>query len=218
MTTYQQLQQKALGLAFILAPLLLVTGAVVYLLGIERSLDGTTSWVEGIFMAFGMMLMPPVNLELARILGQRAPRLGIYCAATVLGLSFGIIPASHRLLQASLVNAGINESVWQVSSQHMGSAPLLIFMFLGFLTVIILGIGLWRQGALPARSALLLAITPILFIIGQGGDDTIAWWQVNIFYPLACITWLIALAPIGWGYLRGDVENARPQTRTVTAQ
>ena len=76
MSTYQQLQQKALGIAFIL--------------GIERSPDGTSSWVEGIFMAMAFALMVPVNLELSRVLGQGAPRLGIYCAATTVGLAFGI--------------------------------------------------------------------------------------------------------------------------------
>ena len=56
MNTYQTLQQKVLGLAFILGPLLMTIGAAIYLLGIERSPDGTSSWVEGIFMAYGFLI------------------------------------------------------------------------------------------------------------------------------------------------------------------
>ena len=82
MNTYQTLQQKVLGLAFILGPLLMTIGVVVYLLDIERSPDGTSSWVEGIFLGFGILIMVPAYFELARILGQRAPIFGIICAVT----------------------------------------------------------------------------------------------------------------------------------------
>ena len=47
MNTYQTLQQKALGLAFILGPLLLTLGAAVYVLGIGLTPFGTDSWVDG---------------------------------------------------------------------------------------------------------------------------------------------------------------------------
>ena len=87
MNTYQTLQQKALGLAFILAPLLMVLGSAAFVLGIGLTPFGTDSWVDGIFSAYGFLLMIPVVLELARILGQRAPIFGLICA--ILGLGWG---------------------------------------------------------------------------------------------------------------------------------
>jgi hypothetical protein len=37
--------------------------------------------------------------------------------------------------------------------------------------------------------------------MGQGGDESIAAWQINIMYLLSCLLYLAAFAPIGWRYL-----------------
>lgn len=206
MNTYQTLQQKALGLAFILGPLLMTIGAAIYLLGIERSPDGTTSWVEGIFLAFGILLFVPTYFELARILGQRAPVFGIICAITGLGFAMGLMPASDRILQVELINAGLNESIWNVTGNHPGWIPFAIWLFLGMFTSLFLGAGLLWHGGLPRWTAVLLILAPIFFVLGQGAGEDIAWWQVGIFYPLACLTWLAALAPLGLRYLAGDSQ------------
>ncbi len=213
--TYQTLQQKLLGLAFILGPLLLIIGAAVYLLGIERSPDGTSSWVEGIFMAFGILLMVPAYLALAGILGQRAPFLGILLTVTGLGYAVGIIPATARILQMDLITAGLNESVWQVLLKHPGWIPLLLWGALGIFTPLFLGTGFLWKGGIPRWTAILCILAPIFFIIGQGGDDTIAWWQVTIFYPLASLTYLAALAPIGLRYLSADNQTYEMEMATA---
>jgi hypothetical protein len=206
MNTYQSLQQKVLGLAFILGPLLLTMGAVIYLLGIERSPDGTTSWVEGIFMAFGMLMMVPSYFELARILGQRAPLFGILCTITGLGWAVAIVPAVARLIQVDIINAGLNESIWNVIGKHPGWVPLFIAIGLGMFTSLFLGSGLLWRGGVSRWIAVLLILAPIFFFLGQGEGENIAWWRVNIFYPLACLTWLAALAPIGVRYLAGESQ------------
>jgi uncharacterized membrane protein YtjA (UPF0391 family) len=54
---------------------------------------------------------------------------------------------------------------------------------------------------LPRWTAVLLILAPIVFIMGQGGDESIAAWQINIMYPLSCLLYLAAFAPIGWRYL-----------------
>lgn len=204
MNTYQTLQQKALGVAFILGPLLMTIGAAIYLLGIERSPDGTSSWVEGIFLGFGILIFVPIYFELARILGQRAPVFGIICAITGLGFAVGLIPSSHRIMQVELINAGLNVSIWNVSSNHSGWIPFVIWMMLGMFTSIFLGVGLVWKGGIPRWTAMLLILAPIFFVLGQGAGEDIAWWQVGIFYPLACLTWLTALAPLGLRYLASD--------------
>jgi hypothetical protein len=209
MSRYEQLAYKATGAAFILGPLLLTIAAAVYLLGIERSPDGTSSWVEGIFMALAWPFFVPIYLDLARRLGERAPCSAIFCAITGLCIAFALGPAIARLLQVDIIRAGLNESIWKVGMQHAGWIPLTIGMALGLFTSTFLGIGFLWKGGLPRWAAALLAAAPLLLVIGQGGDDTIAWWQVNIFYPLACIAWLAALAPLGWRMLTGDTL-ARP--------
>ena len=204
MNTYQTLQQKVLGAAFILGPLLMTVGAGIYLLGIERSPDGTSSWVEGIFMGFGVLIMVPCYFELARILGQRAPVFGIICAVTGLGWAIGLLPASFRIMQVEIINAGLNESIWNVGFIHLGWVPFFIWMFLGMFTSLFLGIGLLWKGGISRWSAVLLILAPIFFVLGQGAGEDIAWWQVYIFYPLACVTWPAAMAPLGLRYLAGD--------------
>ena len=204
--TYQTLQQKALGLAFILGPLLMTIGAAIYLLGIERSPDGTSSWVEGIFLGFGALIMVPCYFELARILGQRAPVFGIICAVTGLGWAIGLLPSSFRIMQVEIINAGLNESIWNVGFIHLGWVPFSIWMFLGMFTSLFLGIGLLWKGGISRWSAVLLILAPIFFVLGQGAGEDIAWWQVYIFYPLACVTWLAAMAPLGLRYLGGDSQ------------
>jgi hypothetical protein len=70
-----------------------------------------------------------------------------------------------------------------------------------------LGIGFLIKGGLPRWTAVLLILAPIVFIMGQGGDESIVWWQVNIMYPLACATYSAALAPIGWRMLAGAASD-----------
>ncbi len=206
MNTYQTLQQKLLGLAFILGPLLLTVGAATYVMGIGLTPFGTDSWVDGIFQALGLLIMVPILFELARILGQRAPIFGIICAITGLGWGISVIPASDRLLQMDLISAGLNESVWAVSGNHPGWIPIILWMLLGMLTWILLGIGFLWKGGLPRWAAGLLIVATIFFAVGVGGGADIAFWQTGIMYPLACLMYLAALAPIGLRYLGGDSQ------------
>ncbi len=204
MTRYEQLSQKALGIAFIAGPLLLTIGALTFLLGIGLSSDGVSSWVEGIFDAFAFLIFVPIYFNLARILGERAPVFGIICAITGLGIGFGVVPSSERITQAAIDQAGFDISLF--SLLHPGAIPLILWMFLGIFTSLFLGIGFLRKGGIPRWTAVLLILAPIFFFIGQGGDETIAWWQNHIFYPLACVTWLIAFGSIGLRYLSGKTD------------
>lgn len=207
MTRYQQLSQKAVGIAFIVGPLLLVAGAAVYLLGIERSADDSSSWVEGMLMGMAFILFVPIYLELCRRLGEDAPMLAVVCSVGVLGLAVGLVPASHRIMQETLADAGFEQSVWTVAT-HAGATPTGLWFLLGILASIVLGVAFLRNGKIPRLSAFLLIVTPVLFLIGQGGDENIARWQVEFVYPLATVLWLIALAPIGWGYLNTETASS----------
>jgi len=63
MNTYQNLQQKALGLAFILAPLLMAIGTAAFALGIGMTPSGNNSWVSGIFWSYGFLIMIPMVIK-----------------------------------------------------------------------------------------------------------------------------------------------------------
>ncbi len=199
MSRFDQMQHKLLGLAFIVGPLLLITAALTFLLGIGVSSHGVSSWVEGVLMTLAFLIFVPIYLHLARVLGQRAPRLGLVCTVTGLGIGLGMVPASVRIMQAGLDQLGVDVAVF--SLQSPGQMVLVLWMALGLFTTIFLGVGFLVKGGLPRWTAVLLILAPIVFMMGQGGDESIAAWQINIMYPLACLLYFAAFAPIGWRYL-----------------
>jgi hypothetical protein len=205
MSRFDQMQFKLLGLPFIVGPLLLVSAALTFLAGIGLSSQGVSSWMEGVLMTLAFLLFVPIYLHLARVLGQRAPRLGLVCTITGLGIGLGMIPSSIRLTQAGLDQMGVDVALF--SLQPPGQMVLVLWMGLGLLTTILLGIGFLVKGGLPRWTAVLLILAPIVFVMGQGGDESIAWWQVNIMYPLGCVLYLAAFAPIGWRYLTQSASN-----------
>ena len=216
MKSYETYQRRAVGLAFILGPLLLTVGAVVYLLGIERGPAGTGSWVEGVFVGLSMLIFVPICFDLSRLLGQRAPRFGIACAVTGLGMGLLILPGVARIAQVEIIQAGLNESIWSIQT-HPGRIPLLLWGMLGMFTSLFLGIGFLWKGGLPRWTAVLLILAPVLFTLGQADDESIAQWRVNIFYPLACLTWLIALGSIGWRRLFSERSELVSDLETSAA-
>lgn len=215
MSRFDQMQHKLLGLAFIVGPLLLVSAALTFQLGVGMSSHGVSSWVEGVLMTLAFLIFVPIYLHLARVLGQRAPRLGLVCTVTGLGIGLSMIPASIRLTQVGLDQLGVEVALF--SLQPPGQMVLVLWMGLGLLTTILLGVGFLVKGGLPRWTAVLLILAPIVFIMGQGGDESIAAWQINIMYPLACLLYFAAFAPIGWRYLTDPASSMAGEAGGQTA-
>lgn len=211
MNTYETLQQKALGLAFVLAPLLMVIGSAAYVLGIGLTPFGTDSWVDGVFAAYGFLLMIPVTFELARILGQRAPVFGLICAILGLGWGMSTVAAALKIVQMGIVNAGLNESIWTVMETAPGSLLLMLPSLLAFVGFLALGTGLLWKGGIPRWAAVLMIAGSVLAFVGVAGGAEIAAWQTKVLTPLATIAYLAALAPIGLRYLAGDGRIDEPE-------
>lgn len=203
MNTYQTLQQKMVGLAFILGPLLTILGSVAYMLGIGRSPLSPYSWIDGIFMAYGFLIMIPVVLELSRILGQRAPMFGLICAILGLGWGISIIPAAARAMQMGMVNAGLNEDIMTVLDAMPGLLVLMLPSLLSIIGVLLLGVGLLWQGGIPRWAAGLLIVGSVLFFVGVNGGTEFTEKSLTL---LSHVAFLIALAPIGLRYLAGDSQ------------
>ncbi|MEZ4556075.1 MAG: hypothetical protein R2854_06410 [Caldilineaceae bacterium] len=215
MNTYETLQQKALGLAFVLAPLLMVFGSAAYVLGIGLTPFGTDSWVDGVFAAYGFLLMIPVTFELARILGQRAPVYGLICAILGLGWGMSTVAAALKIVQMGIVNAGLDESIWTVMETAPGSLLLMLPSLLAFVGFLALGTGLLWKGGIPRWAAVLMIAGSVLAFVGVAGGAEIAAWQTKVLAPLATVAYLAALAPIGLRYLAGDGRIDEPEPATA---
>jgi hypothetical protein len=205
MNTYQTLQQKMVGLAFILGPLLTIVGSVAFMMGIGRSPLSPYSWVDGIFMAYGFLIMIPVALELSRILGQRAPIFGVICAILGLGWGISIIPAAAMTMQAGMINAGLNESIMTILNAMPGVLILMIPSLLSIVGVLLLGVGLLWKGGIPRWAAGLLIAGSVLFFVGVM-VPTPSFSLEAILTILSHVAFLVALAPIGLRYLAGDSQ------------
>lgn len=206
MNTYQTLQQKALGVAFILGPALFIAAAITFVLGINVTPDGVGSVTEGVIGYYGAILFIVVYLELARLLGQKAPYFGIFCAVTgLLGAACGVFAMGDRIQRGILVAAGVDGALYQTIQATEIPAVLAVGLICLFfpLTSILLGSGFLRTKTIPAWAAIALILAGICF---AGGQVTETEFGLNVLYPLSAILWLAALAPMGLRYLTGDSQ------------
>lgn len=206
MNRYRSLQQKALGLAFILAPLLMVIGSAAYVLGIGLTPFGTDSWVDGILSAYAFLIMIPVSFELARILGQRAPVFGLICAIMGLGWGMSTVAAALKIVQMGIINAGLKESIWSVMDASPGILFIMPPSLLAIVGFLLLGVGLLWKGGIPRWAAVLMIVGSVFYFVGVAGGAEIAAWQTKVLTPLATVAYLAALAPIGLRYLASDSQ------------
>ncbi len=206
MNTYQTLQQKALGLAFMLGPLLLTVAAITFVLGINVTPDGVGSVTEGVIGYYGLILFIVVYLELARLLGQKAPYFGLFCALTgLLGAACGVMAMSDRIQRGILVAAGVEGELYQTIQSTETPALLAVGLvcLLFPLTSILLGSGFLRTKTIPTWGAIALILAGICF---AGAQVTETAFGLNVLYPLSGILWLVVCAPIGLRYLAGGSQ------------
>jgi hypothetical protein len=95
--------------------------------------------VEGVLLTLAFLLFVPIYLHLAAVMGERAPVFGLICTITGLGIGLGMTPSSVRIIQAGLDQIGVDVGLF--SLQPPGQMILVLWMGLGLLTTIPLGIG-----------------------------------------------------------------------------
>jgi hypothetical protein len=208
-TRYDVMLRKAIGIAFILGPVLLLTAALILVSGIGMNPNDLDSYVEGAFGFYAFLLFIPIWITLAKIIGRTYPKFGIFL--TVMGTfsaAAGTVPMTNRMMQKGLTDRGIDLEIWDLMDE-----PLLMAVVLPTAPMFALLSALFGIGLLLTRTfdrwvgvALIAAMPP--FYLAQAGGVA-----VTITWTLTAALYVVALAPIGLRILRtGSVE---PESQTV---
>lgn len=194
MSIYNVYKQRATGLAFILAPLLMFGAAMGATFQIGINPGGSESQMDALLLGYAVILFVPVYFGLAGMLGKRFPLLALFCAVIgIVGILGGVGAVYMRFFEWILLDNGatLSGSIWDVTFPST-MIPMLFGALLFPLTPIILGVGLLRSDDVSIISAISLIAGGIFFFLGQA-----AGIASEVTYPLAGISWLVALAPLG---------------------
>lgn len=210
MTTYSMPsnQKTLLRLAFIAGPFLLLLSALSFVLGIGLIPPGITSYVEGIFGSYALILFVPVYLHLAGILSQSNRTLGT--VTTITGLAGSVVGFSMefiRVIEFALRQHGAGDAVWQSFYTNPNGEFLMIALMgpLFPITSLLLGIGFWRAKTFPTWVAVALMAAGIGFPLAQVLELD---WALKVTYPMACAFWFVSLSFIGIRHVGSRQKNA----------
>lgn len=199
-------QKNLLRIAFIAGPFLLLLSALSFVFGIGLIPPGITSYVEGIFGSYALILFVPIYLHLAGILSQSNKTLGT--VTTITGLAGSVVGFSMefiRVIEFALRQHGAGDAVWQ-SFYTSPNGEFLMIALMGPLfpiTSLLLGIGFFRAQTFPTWVAVALMAAGIGFPLAQVLELE---WALKVTYPMACMLWFVALSFIGIRHLGGRRE------------
>lgn len=195
---------RVAGFAMILGPVLLLAGAILlipfeaatlaerqdaYRTETTRAMLGLEFFVAGWFLSL-------INVTaLAGLVSRRSPRLGRIAGTWALlgvtvSLFFGGI-ATYEIAQSRITDLEV------VTMLEAGAEPPLVIL-LGASGIvfgwILLAVGTFRTGILPAPRALAFGLTGLLPLTVLGGYP--------ITMPIPFVGMCIGLVPLGWSLLR----------------
>lgn len=197
-------QKRLLQVAFIAGPVLLFLSAGSFALEIGLIPPGISSWVEGFFGSYALILFIPIYVELSRRLSATHRVLGAISTVTGLfGAAVGFSLEFLRVIEFTLRKVGVGDSIWQTYYAGPGWEFMAIALLgpLFPLTSVLLGFGFLRSKTLPLWVAAALLAAGVFFPLAQ----VLEWeWGFKVTYPLACLLWMIALPFVGLKYVGKD--------------
>lgn len=202
MSSYQHQYQKFLGFAFITGPLLWFIGSLFMPLG--------NLGIGGMIAPFGVALLIPVFMQMGRWIGARQPRFGM--GITILAL-LGTAASTAAMFgwasgEALTNDLGLtSDEIWQYSSNDPYIYPFGLTTALFPVMTFLIAAGLGRNRLAPRWIPALLALASISFLVFVVGG-----YMEETMFPLPLFLYLVALAPLGWRILTGEVADAVGET------
>jgi hypothetical protein len=197
MNKYQQLMRKFLGFAFIVGPLLYFVGTLFMPLG--------NLGIGGMIAPFGVALLIPVFMEMGRWIGQVQPRYGFVCTVLALLTTAGNTASMFAWATGEALTNDLaltSEETWLYSSNDPYIFPFFMMAVLFPIMSILIAIGLWRNRIVSRWIPALFLVASISFLIFVVGA-----YLEEIMFPVPVFIWLLALAPMGWRILTGDLDE-----------
>jgi hypothetical protein len=180
-----QLQDKVFGVCMILAPILLLVSSVAFNLVGDR--------LGGGVLVYASFVLIPAMLGLTGLLWERVPRLAVALRLLAIfgcvgGAGFGAVEA----FVGTVAQTGASEAT--VADLMASFSSFLFFLDplgLSFpLTIIALGITLWRTRTVPAWTGIVFALAGVAFPIGRVSE-------IYVLYPVADVLFIVSMGWIG---------------------
>jgi hypothetical protein len=197
--------------ALVIGPLVLVAGSLFQVAGDDDSVSASLAKIAAhpsaerglIVCDLLAAFMLPAMLYLMRLAGSRAPRLTLVggtvaFAAWMAGLvSLGAsdllfvhaAQAPDRASAVSLVHAVTSDAAFVI--------PEVLFIVGHVVGMLLLGIALWRSGAVPRWAAALVGLAPLaqLFVNNLPGAVSACVWGLLLVGMAACAVTLVRPSP-----------------------
>ena len=195
-----QLPRAAAAASLVTAPLLGLVAACAWppLRGRAAQVAAISAepgrwYIFSLFLLLSTILLVPAVLALMRLLGRSRPAWALIagCAAQ-LGILIGVGDAATNLMVWQMGSRGASLSQMAALATRYNAAPgaALIFMIGGLATLggtLALSAGLWRAHAVPAWTAIAVAVAMIANIVGLSASSV----------PITIASFALLLAAFG---------------------
>ncbi|MPZ00129.1 MAG: hypothetical protein GEU97_19505 [Actinophytocola sp.] len=202
--TTSPLAARIYGVAAMAAPLLLMASTIAYIVAGEGINHGVLGGVIGVWACFALVI---AFAGILRHLEVRAPRAApILTAFALTGFSAGI---AFNVVAIFTAVAGPHARDYLDVAVEADPVAILGFLPWGLFTplsLLLVGLALWRTRTFPAWNGALLALGGVLFVAARPE-------RINVLALIADGVLVTALVPIGWAMLR----HARPAAATPPA-
>lgn len=191
---------RVYGIAAIAAPLLLLASTVAYVVEGEGINDGVLGGVIGVWSSFTLAV---AFVGLLRLLEPRAPRAApILTVLAVTGFSAGVAFNIEAIYRA-IIGPQLDETM-DAAVEETDPMALLGFLPWGWfvpLSLVLVGVFLWRTRTVSWWSGALLIVGGVLFVTARPA-------RIDVIAMIGDGVLVLAMAPIGWAMLTG-VRGAR---------
>jgi hypothetical protein len=189
------LAARIYGVAAILGPLLLLGATTAYILEGEEVNRGVLGGTISVWASFAMIIALVGVLRLLEINRPRAAPILTIFALT--GFAAGIAFSMDAIF-AAIVGPDLDAALDAAIDDGSGTILILAYLPWGWfapLSLILIGIFLWRSRTTPWWTGALMIAGGVLFVVGQ-------MERIGVIALIGDAVLLLAFAPIGWMLFR----------------